>query len=155
MDKSDAVRLVIDTINDRMPLIDALCSKIGVTVPGASLLLGNAIRDGVLSVDQIQFGDLAYVDDAFHGDLASTIDNCAQMIRDNWTCDWGEIVGGKWIVGDQPLYDLRDIVTNHVTDVEFVEFLCSDGDLAPDEYFGGFSDSEKQSAYGIIRNCIK
>lgn len=64
MDKSDAVRLVIDTINDRMPLIDALCSNIGITVPGASQLIGNAIRDGVLSVDQIQFGDLAYVDDA-------------------------------------------------------------------------------------------
>lgn len=154
IEKFEAEHMVADAIDESSHLIDALCEKMGVPIPGAAKLCGLAIHDGVIAVNSIGFGDLLLIDDAFFGCIDDRIDTYIDMICDDWPCDWGKIVNGKWIVGEYPLQELRDIVIPHTTDHDFIAFVTQDSEITFDDYFGGFPESQKQVAFQIIRNII-
>ena len=154
IEKFEAEHMVEDAIDESSPLVDALCEKMGVSIHGAAKLCGLAIHDGVIAVDSIGFGDLLLIDDAFYGYIDDRIDTYIDMICNDWPCDWGEVVNGKWIVGDYPIQQLRDIVIPHTTDPDFIAFVTSDSGVALDDYFGGFTESQKQIAFQIVRDII-
>lgn len=143
-------------IDESSPIMDALCEKLDIDQWELQALLGLAIHEGVIQVDALEFGDLAFVFDRFGEGIPDLINECVDYLCNDWMIDCGEIVNDKWIVGYDIIYDLRGNVKGITTDDDLIECLCEDEEIADGEtiidvYFGKFDDATKKTAFDIIR----
>lgn len=143
-------------IDESSPIMDALCDKLDIEQYKVQALLGLAIHDGVISVDALEFGDLAFVYDQFGEGISDYINECVDYMCNDWMIDCGEIVNDKWIVGCDIIDGLRENVKGMTTDEDMIECLCEDEEIADGEtiidvYFGKFDDATKKTAFDIIR----